>query len=231
MNTFRPIVDVWLLGRPKVKYYGAYPSGFLERARALLGVGYTDPVLHVCGGRVRDYPFRGFGPNDRTVDLDPELAPDFLMDVRRLGVKPGDLFPFLDDEADGVEGAFCSVHEICDPDGPEAPWLWPAVLADPPYSHEDAQHYAHAGDAFPARADLLRRCLSIVRPGGRVGFLDVIAPRPPKHGVRFVAAVPVLLGFGNQVRIYSVYERETEHAPAARARAMRAIRGQKDSGS
>ena len=30
--SYRPITDVWILGRPKVRYYGAYPSGFLERA-------------------------------------------------------------------------------------------------------------------------------------------------------------------------------------------------------
>ena len=33
---YRPITDLWFLARPKVKYYGAYPNGFLERARALL---------------------------------------------------------------------------------------------------------------------------------------------------------------------------------------------------
>jgi hypothetical protein len=31
--SYRPITDVWILARPKVKYYGAYPNGFLERAR------------------------------------------------------------------------------------------------------------------------------------------------------------------------------------------------------
>lgn len=35
--SFRPIADVWILARPKVKYYGAYPNGFLERALPLLG--------------------------------------------------------------------------------------------------------------------------------------------------------------------------------------------------
>src|SRR5688572_3426160 len=78
--SYRPITDIWILARPKVKYYGAYPSGFLERARALLGVIPTDPVLHVCGGRAKDYPAkpRGFGPNDRTLDLDAGLEPDYV---------------------------------------------------------------------------------------------------------------------------------------------------------
>ncbi len=80
--SYRPIADVWILARPKVKYYGAYPSGFLERGRALLGVPVSGAVLHVCAGKVRDYPYRGFGPNDKTLDLDPSLAPDFCRDAR-----------------------------------------------------------------------------------------------------------------------------------------------------
>jgi hypothetical protein len=80
--SFRPIADTWILARSKVNRYGAYPSGFLGRARALLGVGAQDEVLHVCGGRVRDYPFSGFGINDETLDLDPDVAPDFLHDAR-----------------------------------------------------------------------------------------------------------------------------------------------------
>jgi hypothetical protein len=59
--SFRPIADVWILARSKVKYFGAYPAGFLSRARDLLGVGINDQVLHVCAGKVRKYPYRGFG--------------------------------------------------------------------------------------------------------------------------------------------------------------------------
>lgn len=82
MPSYTPIRDVWICARPKVAYYGAYPAGALGKMRDLLGVHIDDAVLHVCGGRVRDYPFRGVGPNDRTVDLDLRLDPDFLMDVR-----------------------------------------------------------------------------------------------------------------------------------------------------
>ena len=81
--TYRPICDMWLLARPKVKYYGAYPNGFLQRARTLIGCSFTDSVLHVCSGMVKDYPHRGFGPNDKTVDIDASLNPDFVMDVSK----------------------------------------------------------------------------------------------------------------------------------------------------
>jgi len=80
--SYRPICDVWILARSKVKFYGAYPAGFLHRARALLGVSNNDPVLHACAGKIKDYPYRGFGPNDRTLDLDPATHPDFCQDAR-----------------------------------------------------------------------------------------------------------------------------------------------------
>lgn len=87
MTSYRPITDVWWLARAKlnggVKFYGAYLGGFPERARALLGVQLSDPVLHVCGGRARLYRYAGgFGPNDKTLDLDPSVEPDYLQDAR-----------------------------------------------------------------------------------------------------------------------------------------------------
>jgi len=243
---FRPIADTWILARPKVAYYGAYPSGFLERARSLLGVSIFDPVLHVCGGRVRDYPFRGFGPNDRTIDLDPELG-DYCFDVRELGVRCGDRFPLRgsddDDErhrlcADGRHGPErCKPRRVADgvisvlkdQDAINRAALWPAVLADPPYGPGEAKHYKHAGDAYPDRTDLLRRCLSVVKPGGRVGFLDYMAPRPPKHDVRLVALVGVIVGFNNQARVFSVYEREDPTlGTMQRARALAAVRRRRE---
>lgn len=81
MGNYRPITDTWILARSKTKYYGAFPAGFLHRGRALLGVGPFDSVLHVCSGRIREYPYRGLGRNDKLVDLDPDCSPDFIMDV------------------------------------------------------------------------------------------------------------------------------------------------------
>lgn len=85
--SYRPITDIWILARCKykdgIKRYGGYLGGFPERARALLGVSINDPVLHVCGGMARHYPYAGgFGPNDKTLDLDPATEPDYLQDAR-----------------------------------------------------------------------------------------------------------------------------------------------------
>jgi len=109
--SYRPITDMWLLARAKLKdgkkYYGAYLGGFPERARALLGATINEPVLHVCGGMAKYYPYKaGFGPKDHTLDIDSSVTPDFVWDAE-------DYLP---------KG-------------------YKAILIDPPYSEEDAKHY------------------------------------------------------------------------------------------
>lgn len=149
--SYRPICDTWILARSKTKYYGAYPAGFLHRARALLGVGLNDPVLHVCAGRVRDYPYRGLGPNDRTLDLDRQCDPDFLQDARE---------PF-------------PLSNKC--------LAWGAVLIDRPYTPDDADHYVVGRAVFPPINLLLKHGIAVVGVGGKVGILDYLWPQPPKN--------------------------------------------------
>lgn len=217
----RPITDFWMLCRGKTGYYGTYPAGFVERARALLGVQLYDPVLHICSGAVMEYQSgpmkcKGVGPNDCTLDLDPALEPDFLLDARRIGVSPGDVFPYWQpigpDKSEGVnigmfdctdgEGAF-AYHQGADERRP-----WPACLIDRPYTDADAEHYGPGAANYPSNPnDLLRRALAITQVGGRVGMIDYYWPRPPKVGVALVAAVAVTVGWGNRVRIFSVYEK------------------------
>lgn len=183
--SYRPITDVWLLGRPKTGYYGSYPAGFLTRARNVLGVHRDDPVLHVCGGKLREHKcgpacpgdgthYHGVGLNDRTVDLDPTLTPDFVQDVREPLPHPG---------------------------------YWAAVLADPPYSPEDAAHYTVGAEVFPSAGEVLRNCCAAVRPGGRVGIIHYEWPGPPS-GWREVAAIAVGTGRRAKARWFTVWEAE-----------------------
>lgn len=176
--SYRPITDVWILARAKLKggekYYGAYQGGFPERARAPLGVTLSDPILHVCGGKSKLYPYaRGFGPNDKTLDADASLDPDY-------------------------------VHDIREP----LPWLrqWNAILADPPYSEADAEKYQPGRDAYPSPNLILKNCINASAVGGRVGILHYVWPSPPKNAIS-IAAIGVLCGFNNHIRLFSVFER------------------------
>lgn len=178
MSNYRPICDLWILARAKlkggVKYYGAYLGGFPERARALLGVQLNDPVLHVCGGMAKHYPYkRAFGPNDKTLDLDTTVEPDFLQDARE---------PFPG------EGT------------------WRGVLIDPPYSEEDAKHYTVGAGVYPKPNQLVKNAFDVLPVGGRVGIIHYIVPSPPKNSV-FVACVGIICGFNNRVRVFTVFEK------------------------
>lgn len=181
--SYRPITDVWILARSKVPYYGAYPAGFLHRARALLGVGDNSAVLHICGGAIRRYPYRGLGANDRTLDLDPACEPDFLQDCRDPLPLPCDMTELNLSESQ-----------------------WGAVLIDRPYTVDDAAHYTPGADTFPDLNDLLKRALLVVPVGGRVGVLDYIWPHAGKVG-KEVAVIAVGTGRNNRARWYSVWER------------------------
>jgi hypothetical protein len=194
--SYRPITDIWFLARAKLKegrkYYGAYLGGFPERARALLGCKLDEPVLHVCGGMAKFYPYkRAFGPNDMTLDLDPKCEPDICQDARL----PLPWAPRW------------GKYQLTPPEGekvPPAPWA--GILIDPPYSEGDAAHYAVGADAYPKPNQLIKNAFDVLPPGGRVGMIHYILPSPPKDAI-FVAAVGVLCGFNNRIRIYSVFEK------------------------
>lgn len=179
--SYRPICDFWFLARAKLKdgrkYYGAYLGGFPERARWLLGAGINEPVLHVCGGMARHYPYAGgFGLNDYTLDLAPETEPDFLQDARGP-------FPLYSHSR-----------------------TWRAVLIDPPYSETDAAHYAPGEAAYPKPNLLVKNALDVLDVGGRVGLIHYILPGAQKNA-KFIAAVGICCGFNNRIRVFSVFEK------------------------
>jgi hypothetical protein len=187
--SYRPITDVMILARSKTKYYGAFPAGFLSRARNLLGVGPKDAVLHVCGGKVRDYPFKGLGVNDRTLDLDPACQPDFLQDAN-----------------DPLPLRYLGLKDRWHGDTEELLLPWAAVLIDRPYSIDDAKHYAPGPDVLPDLNKVLRNALAVVPIGHRVGVLDYLWPHPGKHGVE-VAVLAVGTGRNARARWFTVFER------------------------
>lgn len=188
--SYRPIADMWILTRARLKggkrYYGSYLGGFPERARALLGISIDEPMLHVCGGMARHYPYkRGFGPMDMTLDLDPETKPDFLADAR-------DPFPLIHEDQ-----------------------KWPAILIDPPYSEQDATHYAPGKSKYPSPNLLVKNAIAALKPGGRVGIIHYLLPKAP-NGCHFVAIAGVICGSNNRIRVYSVFEKpftQIEEAP------------------
>jgi hypothetical protein len=190
--SYRPITDMWFLARARLKsgrkYYGAYLGGFPERARALIGASIDEPVLHVCGGMARFYPYRGgFGERDETLDLDPATMPDFQQDAR-------DPFP--------TRTHRCPILE------------WEGILIDPPYSPADAANYAVGAHAYPSPSELVENALAVLAVGRKVGIIHYALPRAPKDA-KFIACAGVVCGFGNRIRVFSVFEKLNREAAKA----------------
>lgn len=187
---YRPIMDSWALARPKVSYYGAYPNGFLERARVFLPVTRDEPVLHVCGGQAKQYPtWSTLCPNDLTIDIDDELVPDLVWNVRTQGVPSSARFT-----SPHLPSAWCGG--------------WRGMIADPPYSEDDAEHYRLGKGELPPLRKLVSDCLDALVVGGRVGILHYRWARPLvlKHA-KSIAKCNVTCGFDNRDRCYSVWEK------------------------
>ncbi|MDO6395477.1 hypothetical protein Q4554_15470 [Leptospira santarosai] len=205
-----PIGDTMILARSKTKYYGAYPSGLLERIRPLLVGGDPDAtILHIPGGRAADYngvkggiTLTGFGSNDLTVDLDPECSPDILCDVRKLCdrvVARGDniYFSSLADRSLSDNG-----------DNPDRVLPRPkAAIIDRPYSESHAENYAPGKSLLPNLNKLIRDTFEIIVPWGLVGVLDYKWPAPGREQFKCIGLHPVLTGENNDIRLFSIWKR------------------------
>jgi len=195
MGNYRPICDLWMLARCKykngVKRYGGYLAGFPERARVLLGCNINDSVLHVCGGMAKDYPYqRGFGSNDKTLDLDPACDPDYLQDAR-------EHYPWCPPIGNGISPAIATREP------------WPGILIDPPYSAEDATHYLPGSEKYPSPSLLIKNAMDVLPIGGRCGIIHFYPPKQPKNSM-MVACIGIISGFNSRIRVYSVYEKTGE---------------------
>lgn len=154
------MTDTWILARAKLKpkpdgsknsYYGAYLGGFPERARRLVGCSTQEPLLHVCGGMARLYPYAGgFCTKDQTLDLDPATAPDFCQDA----MQP---FPILSTED------------------------WGGILIDPPYSLDDADKYTVGRAKYPNPNTLVKNGIAALPIGRKVGIIHYLIPMCPKN--------------------------------------------------
>ena len=182
--SYRPITDFWFLTRCKykggVKRYGGYLGGFPERARRLIGCSINEPLLHVCGGLAKLYPYAGgFGPFDETLDNDKSVNPDYCEDA---------------------EGMLPVWSKSCKAD-------WGGMLIDPPYSEEDAKRYPFS--TYPSPNKLVGNAINAVGIGRKVGIIHYVVPRCPKNA-RFVACVGIVCGFGNRIRCFSVFEKMSD---------------------
>jgi len=99
----------------------------------------------------------------------------------------------------------CDIREL--PDRISVPY--DLVVADPPYSDEDAEKYK----APPLNRLALTSALArVTRPGGYLCWLDTVWPMHRKTEWRTAGWIAVLRSTNHRVRLLSIFERQKESA-------------------
>lgn len=174
--TYRPITDVWALARCKYK-------GGVKRYGGYLG-GFPERARALLGATIDEPVLHVCGG---LANQYPYRG-GFGAHDKRLDLDPNVGPDFLQDCAAGLPSGF------------------KAMLADPPYTEADAEHYHPGAAQFPNPNKLVAAMLRALEPGQRAGLIHYVVPRCPPHA-RFVACIGVICGFGNRMRAYTVFEK------------------------
>ena len=78
------------------------------------------------------------------------------------------------------------------------------ILADPPYSQDDADRY---GTPMVNRPKVLHECYTVLRDGGHLVWLDTVWPMFTKREFSLVAAINVVRSTNHRVRDAFIFQR------------------------
>jgi hypothetical protein len=84
-------------------------------------------------------------------------------------------------------------------------WRPVLILADPPYSQDDAKKY---GTLMIDRGDVFRSLARITDPGAHVVWLDTVWPMHRKAEWRTVGRICLVRSTNHRVRLISIFERQ-----------------------
>lgn len=168
---------VWMVGnnfRSSSKLYGAYPPGYLRRIQALFPEARS--ILHVFSGSLTPEVLEKEWPGVQhmRVDAVQERDPDILCDAEQLSAEIGAASHF------------------------------DLVLADPPYSVEDAKRY---GFKMPNRRKVLREIHKVIAPGGHLVWLDTVRPQYRKDEWHAWGLICLVRSTMHRVRLISMFQR------------------------
>jgi len=78
------------------------------------------------------------------------------------------------------------------------------ILADPPYSGEDAERY---GTPMVDRRRVFAECTRVLMPGGNLIWLDMVHPMYRKSDLRLWGTIAVVRSTNHRVRMVTMFER------------------------
>jgi hypothetical protein len=84
------------------------------------------------------------------------------------------------------------------------------ILADPPYSVEDCEHY---GTSMISRNKVLEECYKVLEPGGHVVWLDQVLPMYSKLKLQPVGFIGMVKSTNHRFRIITIFEKQKTTSP------------------
>lgn len=181
----RQITATWITGNnyKGSGFYGSYPPGYLKRMRALFPD--TKRILHLFSG-----------------SLSPEELEKTWPGVYHVRFDKSDQFkPEVWGEAEAASSLFSAVEE--EP--------FDLILADPPYSEEDALKYGHP---LCNKRKVMAECHKLLVPGGTLAWMD---QSRPMHGPEWswYGAISIYRSTNHRIRGVMLFERmEVSDEPA-----------------
>lgn len=122
------------------------------------------------------------GTKGLRVDVNPKLKPDIVADAEKLS----DYFAESD-------------HPIRR--------TWKLIIAGPPYSIEDAEHY---GTVMIKQNVVMRECSKVLAPGGWIVWLDQVWPMFSKKNVRYKGSIGIQRSTNHRFRVVTFYRKRAK---------------------
>jgi 23S rRNA G2069 N7-methylase RlmK/C1962 C5-methylase RlmI len=187
------VAGTWLIGacyKNPNPLYGAYPHGYLERVHAMFPD--AKQVLHVfSGGLTVKHAIAAAWPGVAYRKASGDASAD-----AGLGIELVDL-----------KGPAEGRHPTWQGDIMDMPAEWAGrfdlILADPPYSYADAEHY---GTPMVNRAAIIRRLRDVAAKGGNLVWLDQCWPQHRKDQWRTWAHIGLVRSTNHRMRLVSMFE-------------------------
>ncbi len=140
--------------------------------------------------------------------------PGYLKRVMSMFPHPGSTLHLFSGSVEDPSAVRLDIRSEVNPDVagsaeqiPFADGSFDLILADPPYSAEDAEHY---GSCMISRKKVLAECRRVLRVGGNVVWLDQVLPMYRKAEWRQWGMIGVVRSTNHRFRICCLFERLAE---------------------
>jgi len=183
----------------------SYNTKFDKWPRLTVDKGFLLGTWMIGNYYKNDTDFYGAYPHGyigRILALFPDMSPQNILHLFSGSLKPGtgirfDINPALGPDIVGSAETLSSCPELAGHD-------IRLIMADPPYSDEDATHY---GTPMVNRNKVVAECAKVLKPGGFLVWLDQAFPMYRKTELKLKGTIGLIRSTNHRVRMTFIWER------------------------